>query len=175
MDYPENSLPCVPLNTFTILWEQHIALLKAWMLFKATDKMRFVGSWALLSEGEAPPSYWGGVVVGSVVHIQHLMAVSRWNTGLKKKLLVRGVTTLTCLPFVSREDLVGGYVSLIQEKGRWWRCRPSTGSPLCTEGWPPLQRNVVRNPPGVGGTQVPCLLLCVVFDVTVVPAQHVRV
>lgn len=148
IDYPENSLRCAPLHTFTISPDQHIASLKAWMRFKATDKVRFA-LWRRGSPGEL------GCGLGGVVHGAHLMAFSKWNTSLKKKLLVCGVITLTCLPFVSRKSPVVGYVSLIKE-GTVGKMAALNWKPFVYGGLASITAECGKEPKGM--TYIACLL-----------------
>ena len=78
--------------------------------------------------------------------------ISKWNTSLKKKLPVWEVP-LKCLTFVSRKNPVGGYASVNDRRRR--ACRPWTGSPLCTEAWPPSRRSVVSKEPRAEAGQLP--------------------
>ena len=86
------------------------------------------------------------------------------------------VTTLKRLPFRVQEKPCWRLCFCdSKERGRWWECRPSTGSPLFTEGWPPSRQNAVRSP-GRWGRFACCLWWCrdSVFDVNVAQAQNVR-
>ena len=55
--------------------------------------------------------------------------------------------------FCVQENPVGGYASVNDRQ--WWACRPWTGSPLCTEAWPPSQRSAVSKEPRVEPGQLP--------------------
>ena len=60
--------------------------------------------------------------------------LSKWNTSVKGKLLVREVTTLKCLPFVSRRSPVGGYVPLTKGEGTVARMSALNWKPIVYGG-----------------------------------------